>query len=305
MTTAFDLGRVGPVASAAKVAMDIVSEITLTWARELRRTLRSGKGLAGLLLFLMGGAGAAIILFSALQRGQFYEGGSESRDRLRRVALEAIYQDVSDKGAVIDYLAKAPEPLLAFYPVCTFFLFVLTVVWGFDAIAADVQYRTIRFVTLRARRPSLVVGRWLAMWSAGALVSLLVSMVLWGGLIANGTFSWDIVLHYGARMWLASCTLSLWYAALTILMSAMVRTPVLALLGTGSVATGLFFLRHLADASWAPSYVRVFRDVVPGAWDDRLLSPLFAHWGVGTAVCLAWTMAALFGASTLLSKRDV
>jgi ABC-type transport system involved in multi-copper enzyme maturation permease subunit len=285
--------------------MQIVSEITLTFLRELRRTLRSGKGIAGLLLFLIGGAGVAIILFSALDRAHYFEAQSGSRTAIRRQALEAMYEGVADKDAIVSYLASAPEPLLVFYPLTTFFLAILTMVWGFDAIAGDVQYRTIRYVTLRATRPSLVVGRWLALWVSGVVVSLLVSVILWAGLSSKGVFAGADVFHYGMRAWLAAVTLSLWYSALTMLASSLFRTPVLALLTAGGAATLLFFLRHLSGATWAPAWLRAAHDVFPGAWDDRLLSPSIAHWGAGTGVCLLWTAVAISAASVVLSKRDV
>lgn len=285
--------------------MQIVSEITLTFFRELRRTLRSGKGIAGLLLFLVGGAGVAIILFSALDRARYWEAEAQSRAVVRRQALEAMYEGVQGKEAIVEYLLKAPEPLLVFYPLTAFFLAVLTMVWGFDAIAGDVQYRTIRYVTLRATRPSLIVGRWLALWVSGVIVSLVVSLILWAGLASKGVFPAGDVVHYGIRSWLASVTLSLWYSALTVLASSLFRTPVLALLSAGGALTVLFFLRHLSAASWAPAWLRAAHDVFPGAWDDRLLGPDVAQWAAGTGVCLVWTAVAVVAACAVLSKRDV
>jgi ABC-type transport system involved in multi-copper enzyme maturation permease subunit len=285
--------------------MRALSEIFLTFQRELLRTLRSGKGLAGLALFLLGGSGVAIVLFSALDRARYYEGRAATREAIRRQALEAMYEGVAGRDEIVSHLLGAPEPLLAFYPLTTFFLAILTMVWGFDTIAADVQHRTIRFVTLRASRPSLVVGRWLALWVSGALVTLVVSALLWAGLCAKGPFETSAVLVHGARTWLAAITLSLWYSALTVLASTMYRTPVLALLTAGGVGTGLFFLRHLSGARWAPTWLQSAHHALPGAWDDRLLGPAFSLWGAGTGVCLLWATAAIVAASVLLSRRDV
>ncbi len=285
--------------------MQVLSEVLLTFARELKRTLRSAKGLGGLALFLIGGAGVAITLFSALDRAHYWQAEAESRNALRRQALSAMYEGDVHKDAIVEYLIKAPEPVLAFYQLAAFFLAMITVVWGFDTIAGDVQHRTIRYVTLRARRPSLVIGRWLALWVSGLVVTLLVSLILWAGLASNNVFPIGDVVRYGLRTWVAAGTLGAWYAALTVLASSLFRTPVLALLTANGAITTLFFLRHLSGASWAPSWLRAVHDALPGSWDDRLLGPDFAQWGAGTGVCLLWTAAALFAASAVLSKRDV
>jgi hypothetical protein len=285
--------------------MQVLREVLLTFARELKRTLRSGKGIAGLLLFLIGGAGVAIILFSALDRAHYWDAERESRAAIRRRALEAMYEGAPRQDEIVRYLLDCPEPILAFYPLTAFFLAMLTMVWGFDAIAGDVQHRTIRYVTLRARRSSLVIGRWLALWVSGLVVSLVVSSVLWAGLAAKGLFTTSDVLHYGLRTWVASITLGAWYSALTILASSVFRTPVLSLLTAGGAATLLFFLKHLSGASWAPSWLRAAHDAFPGSWDDRLLGPHPAHWAAGTGVCLLWTTLGIAAACALLSKRDV
>ncbi len=285
--------------------MQVLSEVLLTFGRELKRTLRSAKGIGGLVLFLIGGAGVAITLFSALDRAHYWEAERGTRSAIRRQALDAMYEGVAQKDAIVEYLLRMPEPVLAFYQLATFFLAMLTMVWGFDAIAGDVQYRTIRYVTLRARRPSLVVGRWLALWVSGLAVSLVVSLILWAGLAMKGAFPLEDVVHYGLRTWVAAGTLGAWYAALTVLASSFYRTPVLALLTAGGAATTLFFLRHLSGASWAPDWLRAAHDAFPGSWDDRLIGPNFAQWGAGTGVCLLWTAVALAAASAVLSKRDV
>jgi Cu-processing system permease protein len=282
-----------------------LSEVLLTFARELLRTLRSAKGVGGLMLFLLGGAGAAIMLFSALDRAHYWDADGPQRAAVRRPVLEAMYEGITDKNAIVEYLTQAPEPILAFYPLAVFFLAILTLVWGFDAIAADVQHRTIRYVTLRAHRASLVLGRWLALWVSGLAVTLIVSLILWAGLAIKGLFPTAAVVHYGMRTWIATGTLGAWYAALTIFTSTLYRTPVVALITASGILVTMFFLRHLSGASWAPAWLKATHDVLPGSWDDRLLGPNFAHWGAGTGVCLLWTAIALFAASMVLSKKDV
>ncbi|MBL8680690.1 MAG: ABC transporter permease subunit [Myxococcales bacterium] len=285
--------------------MQILSEVLLTFGRELKRTLRSGKGLGGLLLFLVGGAGVAIVLFSFLERAEFYTARPETRTMMRRQVLSAMYDGVSGKDQIVDYLVSAPEPIMAFYPLTAFFLGIITMVWGFDTIAGDVQYRTIRYVTLRARRPSLVIGRWLALWVSGVIVSLVVSLILWAGLASKGPYDTSAVFHYGLRTWIATVTLSAWYSALTVLASSLFRTPVLALLTAGGSATVLWFLNKLSGAGWAPSWLKAAHDALPGAWDDRLIGPGIAQWGAGSGVCLLWSALALVAASAIVSKRDV
>lgn len=285
--------------------MGIGSEIILTIIRELRRTIRSAKGIVGTALFMLGGIGFALVIFNTLSRMHYYEGDRSGRDRVQSAALNAMYDGVEGQEAIVRDLANMPEALIGFYPMATFFVGMLIFVWGFDAIAGDVQYRTIRYVTVRARRPSLVVGRWLALWLSSVIANLIVSLVLWAGLVAKGGYPVAIVGDYGLRVFAATSVFSLWYAALAIFCSSLYRTPVLGLLTALGVSTTMYVLKGLSSINTMPTWVKSLHNVLPGSWDDLMLSPMLSHWGVGAGVCLAWAIAAIAGASLVLNKRDV
>jgi ABC-type transport system involved in multi-copper enzyme maturation permease subunit len=285
--------------------MGIGSEIIHTLFRELRRTIRSAKGIVGTALFLLGGIGFALVVFNTLSRLQYYSANRAQQESVRENGLQAMYDGVEGKDEIVRYLLKMPEPLIAYYPMATFFVGMLIFVWGFDAIAGDVQYRTIRYVTLRARRPSLVIGRWLALWLSSVIANLLVSAVLWLGLVVKGGFEVGVVAEYGFRVLAASSVFSLWYAALTIFCSSLYRTPVLGLLTTLGISVGLYVVKGLSSISTMPEWVKALHKALPGSWDDLLLSPAFSQWGVGMGVCFAWTFVAVAAASVVLQKRDV
>lgn len=289
----------------ASRVMGIGSEIILTIFRELRRTISSAKGIVGTALFMLGGLGFAAVIFNTLTRLHYYDADRGQRDLVRERALEAMYDGVEGKAEIVADLVKMPEAMIAYYPLASFFLATLIFVWGFDSIAGDVQYRTIRYVTLRARRPSLVIGRWLALWLSSVIANLIVSLVLWAGLVVKGGMPAGIVVEYGTRVLYACSVFSLWYAALTVFCSSMYRTPVLGLLTALGVSASMFVFKALTAIDSMPDWFKAIHKVLPGSWDDLLLSPLFSHWGVGTGVCLGWTIAAIAGASVILNKRDV
>src|SRR5262245_7923284 len=126
--------------------MSPAREAALTAAREIRRNLRSTKGIAMFVLFFLGGAvvsvGRAIVLKLIAQ-----DVPEEAQRQLFEETLQRVYHD----AATAKYLAACPIVLFGLFKGTLFFLPALILLIGFDQIAGDIQHRTIRYLAGRAR----------------------------------------------------------------------------------------------------------------------------------------------------------
>ena len=283
--------------------MSIASEIGLTCMREVRRNLRSAKGLIASLLFLMGGG--LSVLFYVWASKQMVDGTGhplpqEAQMELRRRGLSLLYENDT---AVVDYLVNAPVGLFFLYKSMLYFLPPLIILIGYDQLAGEIEYRTIRYTAMRARRGSLVVGKTLGMWIVAAVISLGLNAIAWGLTIGRGEADVSTTLSYGIRFWLMSAILAASYVGLTTLVSSFFKRPTLALLTAVAVSFVLGIAR--AAASFLPESYAWVRKVFPATWEPRLLSPHFSDVSIGSLVCIGFGAVCVAGAWFTLSRRDI
>ncbi|MEI8258901.1 MAG: ABC transporter permease subunit [Deltaproteobacteria bacterium] len=283
--------------------MTVAAEIGLTLARELRRNLRSAKGLVSALLFMLGGAGT-LLVYSSVTHELATVGGdipAGAGDEVRRRALEALYHD----PATVQHLLGAPPLLLFLHTATLFFLPVLCMLIGYDTLAGELQHRTLRFATVRAHRESLVTGKFLGVWVAAGIMTLALDMMAWAITISRGEASPATTVAYGLQLWLATMVFSAAFVGLTTFVSGLFRSPVLALLTTLAAAFFWWLLRHIVGmATLAPS-VGWLANITPGEWEPRLLSPDVLRSGGAAAALVALGLAGLAGACVVLRRRDV
>src|ERR1035437_9751775 len=109
--------------------MSVAAEIGLTFARELRRNLRSAKGLVSSLLFLLGGAGALLLYVGASREmAGVTHGDPAAAAEIQRGLILSLYED----PATVDYLVAAPPALFWLYKTSLFFLPILVILIGYD-----------------------------------------------------------------------------------------------------------------------------------------------------------------------------
>jgi hypothetical protein len=274
--------------------MSVASEVGITFARELRRNVRSAKGIVSGLLFLLGGAGAVMIYTNVNQ--EIGRAGVTDITPAKRMALQAMYDDPN----TVDHLVRAPALLGFLYGATLIFLPMLCILIGYDQLAGDLQYRTIRYATVRARRESLVIGKALAVWAAASIVALALHAFAWIFLIARGEANAGVTLTYGLQFWVAAVLFSAGYVGLTMLVSGAYKTPVLALLTTLLAAFAWWLMR-----AYFKTRVEWIAALAPGSWEPRALSPDVARWGVGAVALLAFGVAGVAGACAWLRSRDV
>jgi ABC-type transport system involved in multi-copper enzyme maturation permease subunit len=281
--------------------MTVAAEIGITFGRELRRNLRSAKGLATSLLYLLGGLGALLIAVSINKEisrfGQ--EVTPEMRREMRRQVLARLYDDPN----TVDHLASAPELLLALHTATLFFVPLLVMLIGYDQIAGDLQYRTIRFATVRSRRETLVLGKTLGVWATSSLLTMVLHVFAWTILVVRGEDPANVV-KYGLHFWVCSTIYSFVYVGLTMAVSSATKTPILALLSTLGVAFAWSISRQIVRFSTNNPH-NLYDTLTPGHWEPNLLSPSAGTFLGGAGALFAFGAFFVVIACAVTRSRDV
>lgn len=283
--------------------MSPVTEAGLTALRELRRNLRSTKGIAMFVLFFLGGAIPSVgqVLFTKIvDTKTMAEAPLEARQQMFENALLQTKLD----AATAKHLSTCPPELFLFlFKGALFFLPALILLIGFDQIAGEIQHRSIRYLAGRARRSALVVGKALGVWGVIATMTLVLNVTVWGVMLARSSYPAALVLSWGFRIWLFTVASAAAYVGLTALVSSFFRTPIVALFAGVAV---LFVL-------WLSGSIFGFFDVTqaatwayPATYESHLLvSPEPLRVLGGVAALIGWGAVMVAGAAAIVSRRDI
>jgi ABC-2 type transport system permease protein len=283
--------------------MSPVTEAGLTAMRELRRNLRSAKGIAMFALFFLGGAIPSV--------GQILLGQLVDTKTMMAAPLEArqeFFEEVLKRAkyddATAHYLSKCPMELFTYLlKGALFFLPWLILLVGFDLIAGEIQHRSIRYLAGRARRSAIVAGKALGVWGVVAVMTLVLDTTVCTVMLVKGDYPASLVLSWGLRIWIFTVAAGASYVGLTTLVSSFFRTPIVALFVGMAVMfavllTGWIFVHFEATETMAWAF--------PSAYESKLLvsaNPL--HVIGGLAALIGWGAAMVAGAAAIVSRRDI
>lgn len=282
--------------------MSMMSEVGLTATRELRRNLKSAKGIAMGSLFLLGGTGGSL-LYARLSRyalEQVSEGRTIPEEALRNAKLEALKRAYSEGAA--NYLVDCPAVLLLLFKGTLLAIPLLTLLAGFDSISGETQHRTMRYFAARAARPSIVFGKTLGLWVTVGGMTLLLHMASWLVSLAHKDGTAGQIASWGPRLWLLSLACTACYAGLTTLFSSLFRTPVVALFVGVAALAGmgvLGLILSVIESAEQLSYI------LPGKYDSLLISHEPAKVLGAIGALLAWAAVTAMTASELVRRRDL
>lgn len=279
--------------------MNPLSEIGLVVARELRKNLRSVKGILLLVLSLLGGAGAAfgVAKLEELKRTRL---GDMAPDALHAIREETLTQMYGDPN-MGKYLADAPEVLLILLNVTVWLTPMLIALLGFDAVSAEIQHRSVRYWTVRSRRSSYFVGKFVGLWAVVSLITFVMHAFIWVVCIARGQGTAAETLSWGIRFWLVTVPISAAWCGLATLVSSQLRSPILALL----LLFASFFALWLVWIIGSVSSLHALVYAYPNTYDTWLLSPRFERVLGGLGACAAFAGATMGVGGALFARRDV
>ncbi len=284
-----------------------IQEVGLTASREIRRNLRSAKGIAMFVLFFLGGLMFSVLVSTVirlnLQRAAQKANMTEIPEELRsKVFAEYLSLAYDGNAGVAEHLAKAPAVLYFLFKGTLIFLPFLVLLVGFDQVAGEVQHRTIRYIAGRASRGSIVLGKALGVWAIISVMVLVLHLTVWIFMLVQGGQNAGMLLSWGARFWLFSSLAAASYVGYTAIMSALFRTPIVALMigaGTG-LALGLMHL-ILDNIESAKAVAWAF----PNHYDILIVSPQIGSIVGGAGAYLAWGAACTAAAVAVVQRRDI
>ena len=270
---------------------------------ELRKNLRSKKGIAMFVLFFLGGAVPSVgqILIDNAQRAAHIENiPEEAKREMVEKTLLAVYRGDHD---IASYLAHCPPVLLFLFQGTLFFLPLLALLVGFDQIAGEVQHRSMRYIIGRAPRHAIVIGKALGVWGVIATMVLVLHLVVWVVMIVQSDYGVALTLSWGARLWLFSVAFAAAYVGLVNLVSSWFKMPVLSLFIGAGVAFGLWLARLivLAIGDRAEALTWVF----PSTYEQFMVSPDPLRSLLGCALAIGWGALAVGLASMIVRRRDL
>jgi ABC-type transport system involved in multi-copper enzyme maturation permease subunit len=283
------------------------SEVALVVGRELRKNVRSAKGIVLLGLSLLGGVMVALIFaFISAKEHEFI--AKQLADAPPDVAADLtdkfhhqlILQLGGGDDALGDLLSKIPVALLGAFHVSVWVAPLLVALLGFDAVSGELQHRTVRYWTVRTRRVSFYVGKVLGLWAVVSLLTLLVHVFIWCVVIARGETA-GAVIEWGPRLWLVTLPMSLVWCAVAQLVGSLFRTPILSLLVTG----GSFFVFWIAYIAGASGKVPPLAYAYPNTYDSWLLHPHPDRVFEGLAICLGSAALYMAAGAAIFARRDV
>jgi ABC-type transport system involved in multi-copper enzyme maturation permease subunit len=276
--------------------MNPVIEVGLIAQRELRRNFRSAKGVVMAVLTLLGGIGIALIRLKAdqLNDGKF---SAEDIQDLQEKLLAHQYGDETGH-----YLAVVPPMLFGMLVMTVWLCPLLVSVLGFDAIAGEMQHRTVRYFTMRSRRASYYIGKTLGLWLVVSIITFVLHALVWVLGVTRGGMSMSIAFGWGFHLWLITLPISAAWSGLAIFIGSQFKSPILSLLVTFATFFVLFFTWLISLVSDSTKWLGY---IYPNTYEDWMISPHVDRVSEGAAICFG--MCALMAAigAVLFTRKDV
>jgi ABC-type transport system involved in multi-copper enzyme maturation permease subunit len=285
--------------------MAVQHEIGLVALREIRKNLRSTKGIAMFVLFFLGGVIPSVIGVLAQRAAQ--DAGLDSlSDETKRAALERGFASNYGSEEIGKYLIQCPMVLyFLLWGTLAFTPFVLLLI-GFDQLAGEVQHRGIRYIAGRAYRHSIVIGKALGVWAVASVMILVLHVTVWSVMLIQSNDSALTTLSWGLRIWAFSITYVAAYVGLMTLVSSMFKTPVLALfIGFGTIV-GIGVLRliiRVMALKWES--VEAATWIFPASYENLMVSPDPLRALGGCTLAIAWGAGCVALATLVLRRRDI
>jgi ABC-2 type transport system permease protein len=293
-----------------------------TWTvfgAELRRALKSPRVLLVLLLYVAFSAGVVLLTgYLGRQAQAQFDAQGQGTEGLQspKAALVAMLFD----RALVEPLLDIPAVLLVVFKLGLLFLPAYIAVLGFDTVSAELQTRSLRYLSVRTSRTALALGKALAL---AAVVLLLVTVVHLGAfgyaLYSVPDFSFGEALRTWPKFWGTTALVGVGMAAFTTLCSTASRSPALsltlnfaALLGFWAIGTfggGARVMRMLQEQMTRQASPVTWQEriglLAPSTWSSELLYPDVTRALTGALVLLLFAAASAAASVAVLRTRDL
>ena len=255
---------------------------------ELLRTLRNARVLVLLLLFSTSTALIGLMVGLGTR-------GLSSQDPEAAAAASAGILGFLVGGdlATIQRLSELPLLVPVVFRITLFFVPLFVALLGYDQLSAEVATGSVRYLAVRARRGSILAGKFVAQ---ALVMGVLLALVLVGLFVAGAGLRPGLdLVAYGAaaaRFWVGGATFVFCYLALTALASALTSGPGSSLLLNVGALFGFWVLDAIGGRA-----ALLHRMGGPASWTEALswLSPSAYASGVLGSSSALLTSAAAYG----------
>jgi ABC-type transport system involved in multi-copper enzyme maturation permease subunit len=288
-----------------------VIEIRLLVGRELRRSVRSAKGIALGALTLLGAFVASLVCVWAegSDRASANAASTQAYVELKRDILTKATGDASFAA----YLANIPTSLLVFLKITVWLSPLLVALLGFDNVSGELQHRSVRFWTVRSRRASYLTAKLLALWVLVGLLTLVLNLLAGTVALVRGYVAPLELVSWGLRLWFVAFVIAGAWSAMATFVSSCFKTPIVALLTTFAtffaswiLGAGAYISRskHFLDTGIARGMLW-YEYFYPNAYDSLLLAPEATKVLTALGIIVAFVCVTCAAGSILFQRRDI
>jgi ABC-2 type transport system permease protein len=325
--------------------LDGLTEIAVIWRGELGRSLKSGRAVVLLVLFLMFTAilllvtGLAAHRWNQRQEQAFNEEIEKSPFKAdldpskvaeqkkkatsgaseKKFLVGLLFSD--DDAALQEALLALPFGLLIVFKLTLIFLPLFITLMGFDQLSAELSAKSIRYLVVRVRRSSLVLGKFLTQATVLALLTAIcVSAMVAVSLVVDPDFGFGKAALVLLKLWSAAMVFSLAYLALSSLCSALFKQPpvslvlnmislfaiwCVALIGSLYLVPGQNVSAMSFSSYKSESVVAFIRYASVWHYSADLIHPSLSRFAGASAAHLGFAMLFLAASYLVLRTRDV
>ncbi len=296
--------------------LDGLKEIAVIWGAETRRAIRSGRvvvllGLYSmfsvLVLLIVGAIANAIrdqVTARLAETGNSEAAATALSAEMKKSFIGAL---AGNDAAMMEALSQVPLVVLIVFKVTLFFLPAYIALMGFDQISGEVGPRSIRYLTVRARRASLLMGKFLvqATLLVGLVLVIDLGIFIYAAL-TNPDFTIAALAVNLLKFWLAAIVFSLSYVALTTLCSSLFRLPAVSLIFNFALLFVFWLMDVVGGAAAASGKSGEFiRYLSPSYYSGNLLHPQLTEFGTSGLAYAVFAMVFLGLSYAVLRVRDL
>jgi ABC-type transport system involved in multi-copper enzyme maturation permease subunit len=321
------------VLNGTSFMQDDLSEIGAIWRGETRRALKSGRVLVLLILFVLF-VGLALTIVGGINHQlnakfeQLSAAGADSpevraaaKEQLAAGKKDFLKTFITDDQAMLDSLAALPLVLLVVFKLTLRFLPLFIALMGFDQLAGEVGPKSVRYLVVRVRRSSIILGKLLSQATLfGLLLIICTVLMVLVSKILNPEFAAADVALWTGKLVLSSFTLSVAYLALTALFSALVRQGSVALVLNVIALFVIWFIALIGEAfrfpgeEAAPNSLAILKSESAFAFaryasvwhfGEDLLHPHWSRWLTSSLVHVGFGLVFMGLALLALRRRDL
>lgn len=234
-------------------------ETLIVFQHEMKRSLRSAKTLVLLILYALATLISGMV-FIAATRGlqdklnESLKGQELPPEALMQMKLGGLSAIFGKDEEQLKYLASMPLIVIFFAWFALFFLPLLTALIGFDQVSGELQTRSIRFVSLRSRRGSLLAGKVLSQLALLFGLTAIMNLAIFGyAALSIKDFPVGAGFAAMARFWALTLVYATTYVGVATLCSCLFKTPVFSFLTAVAylfLTWVLALLAHLQNFGW-------------------------------------------------------